>query len=169
MLVLRPYNGSGHDDAILANWWSELQGGDWEKCFLLPRASVGWFYSYFHRDVQLFLAEEDASLAMALWLERCVGKSVFLSLWVSPTYRGVPSVVYAGWRFLDAMFQSGVSVVLSITHQQERLDLYQRIGYTITGEIPELHQGKPVWLLSLTANQLKRGLYGRRSLRGQGH
>lgn len=162
------YDGSAVHDLLLARWYDDLlRLGDWDKCFLVSRQSPSWFYQYFSREVRLNFVEDQGRIMVAGWFEPCLARGTFFSLWVAPEWRPVPKGLEAVGAILTYAFQS-VDVVLSITTQAETLEVYQRMGYTLLGEIPHLGgEGRPVWLLTLTAAQLQEGTYGRWSLRKQ--
>lgn len=162
------YDRSAVHDLLLGRWCEELLvSGDWDKCFLVSQKTPSWFYGYFARDVQLRFVEDKGRIVIAGWFEPCLARGAFFSLWVAPEWRGTPKNVTAVGELLAWAF-SHVKTVLSITTQEETLEVYQAMGYTLLGQIPHLGHDGPVWLLTLTADQLAGGVYGRWSLRQQG-
>lgn len=163
------YNRSAAHDMLLAQWMQELlASGDWEKCLLVAEKTPSWFFGYFAGQVTLRFVVEHERIVVAGWFEPCLGKGAFFSLWIAPEWRkGVRNLEAVG-ELLTWAFAQGLKTILSITTQAETLEVYQRMGYTLLGEIPHLGRDGPVWLLTLTHEQLEGGAYGRWSLRKQG-
>lgn len=175
-MIARRYLNTPHDDVLLAEWFRTLHStGDWDKLFRTPQGGIGWFYTYFQRDVQLWLVENDAQNALiaAGWFEPLKNGGAFFSLWIHPTHRPSRTTFVAYGELLDYGIER-TGFILGMTKQEKLLDAHRKMGYTIHGPIEGLWPGERVWLMTLNREQLEEGSYGqylrrRRQERGTGH
>lgn len=160
-MIAQRYRGTVREDMLLAGWFYTLhQTGEWHDCFIHPPDGIGWFYAYFQRDVQLWYVEEHQRLIFAGWFERMPYNGAFFALWIDAAHRHTSRMPQAVGELLAQEFER-VRIILGFTKQEKLLDCYQKMGYTVIGQIPALWAGAPVWLISLNVAQLQGGTYGR--------
>lgn len=166
-MIAQRYTGTVEEDLLLAGWYANLHmNGDWDKCFLHPRTGIGWFYTYFHKDVQLWYVVEQQTLILAGWFEPLNSGGAFFSLWVHPEHRRRRRMLQAYGELLDYALDR-THILLGVTKQEQLLDGHRKMGYTVVGPIPGLWgKGQDAWLVSLTRAQLEGGSYGRSYGRG---
>ena len=149
------YSQNPTEDLIMLRWWMCLsETGDINKLVLPETRRLPAFLATFKFPTAFIYSLDSANdICSAFWTSPVDGiskhRAAYCGIWTRIDLRGkrfqfdFNLFVYTfAFEFYDAL--------LGMTWQQDLLDLHQKLGYSIVGCIPNLHDEDFVYIVHLT-------------------
>ncbi len=149
------YSQNPAEDLIMLRWWMRLsETGDINKLMLPEARRLSAFLNTFKLPVTLIYSLDSANdVCSAFWASPVDGiskhRAAYCGVWTRTDLRGkrfqfdfnLFAYTFA-FEFYDAL--------LGTTWQQDLLDLHQKLGYSVVGCIPNLHDEDFIYIVHLT-------------------
>ena len=154
-LNIRVFSHQPWEDTILLRWWFTLnETGDINNLILPDARRLPDFLRIFSFPVVLFYTlDANNDISNAAWFVAVDNlskhRAAYAALYCSPTTRGTRSQLH----FSDCIYSLAFEIcdaLMGITWQQELLDIHTKMGYTIIGCIPLIHDEPFTYLVHLT-------------------
>lgn len=149
------YSQSSTEDLIMLRWWMHLsETGDINRLMLPEARRLSSFLNTFKLPTTLIYSlDSENNICSAFWASQVDGvskhRAAYCGVWTRADLRGrrfqfdFNLFAYTfTFEFYDAL--------LGMTWQQDLLDLHQKLGYSIVGCIPNLHDEDFVYIVHLT-------------------
>lgn len=133
------------EDALLAGWYMKMQQrGDLELLFGTSNYPLSKLYALMAPPTELYYTHNGMELTSALWLQPFMAGPA-LSIW-GPGH--LPELIVM-FRVLCRQVFEVAPVIMSVTCQENLVDLFARVGYILVGEAEELFYGKTAYICTL--------------------
>lgn len=152
-LNARLYSWQPPEDTLLLRWWLTLnETGDLTRLFISDAHRLPDFYRVFsYPTALLYSLSEESEIDNAFWLTPADNTSkyrvAYSGMW-SATRGGRKQLQFAALAYPLAF--EFYSAILGMTWQPELLDIHTKLGYTIVGCIPYMHDQPFVYIVHLT-------------------
>ncbi len=152
MIIFDPQDES--HEGLLVKWWADL-GDERDLTFHSSLHRLGAFLHHFRQDAHLiFDADQKYGLWMAIWTQP-FGDGVLFSTWVHPAKRNFRDLK-AVWSNLQIAYNvvfDRYPRVVGYTRQASLHAEHLKLGYEFCGRIPDIVDGKSVYIYSMSREQ----------------
>ena len=146
------YCGTRDEDILIAEWWDRVFGTEEFGNLISSSArSLSALYGLFKPPKIMVYTVADGAIESLHWIEPTATSdgAVFFSSWSSPKLRGTKRQALLMATIFSLIFAMGKKTIIGITKQEKLLNLHKGLGYVIVGQIPNLFDAEPAWIMYL--------------------
>lgn len=152
------YQRTYEQDIQLLNWWHELQqSGDFGRLFADSQLPLSKFLKLFDPPCILsYTTDEENKIKHAIWFTPLSDSptAAFVGFWTRESARGTRHMLKASVTLYSLAFKMFQTLV-GVTKHEHLLRIHRKMGYNISGQVPNFLEGNDAWIVYLTEENFK--------------